>query len=99
MPIPGYLGRVLGSAEGPAVGTCFQVDDGVLVTAAHVLAGLGADLEGGHVSVEALAAGGPVATATVARLDLLHDLAVMTTAHTLPGNVVAPVESDAHAAT
>lgn len=94
MSIPGYLARVLHGSDGPPVGTCFQIDTGVLVTAAHVLTEIGADTQGSVVVFEALNAGGCVASATVRRVDLLHDLAVLTTAHPLPATVVAVQDTD-----
>lgn len=87
MPVPGYLGRILAGPDGPAAGTCFQLDDGVLVTAAHVLQSIGADTEGAVVSCDALNPGLPVGSATVARLDVVHDLAVLSTEHRLPASV------------
>lgn len=65
--VPGYLGRVL-DADGTAVGTCFQVAAGVLVTAWHVLNDLDAGDPGATVSVDALngTADGAVAGASCA---------------------------------
>ncbi|SMD27100.1 serine protease [Kibdelosporangium aridum] len=74
--VPGYLGRVL-DADGVAVGTCFQVSPGVLVTAWHVLHGLRCGEVGATVSVDALKVGGEAASAEVVQVDRLHDLAVM----------------------
>ncbi len=73
-PVPGHLGRVLDG--GVPVGTCFQVKPGVLVTAWHVLDGIGAAGQGTRVEVDPLAGGG-ASEARVARLDQAHDLAVL----------------------
>ncbi len=73
--VPGYLGRVLDGGGDP-VGTCFQVVPGVLVTAWHVLEDIGAADEDARVGVDPLA-GGEAFEATVARLDRVHDLAVL----------------------
>ena len=80
--VPGYLGRVLDENSDP-VGTCFQVAPGVLVTAWHVLAAIGAVADGAGVRVDPLA-GGEALDAVVARLDSLRDLAVLTCAADLP---------------
>ena len=80
--VPGYLGRVL-DRDGAPVGTCFQVAPGVLVTAWHVLAAIGAAADDACVRIDPLA-GGEVFDAAVARLDSLRDLAVMTCAAGLP---------------
>jgi tetratricopeptide (TPR) repeat protein len=90
--VPGYLGRVLDAVGDPA-GTCFQVTPGVLVTAAHVLADLGADHPGAVVSVDPLSGGAP-GEATVARVEALTDLAVLTTSMPLGGCVVGLVATD-----
>jgi len=74
-PVPGYLGRVL--SGGVPVGTCFQVAPGVLVTAWHVLNDIGGAALDNPVQVDPLAGGDPFG-ATVARLDPVHDLAVLT---------------------
>ena len=80
-PVPGYLGRVLN--DGAPVGTCFQVKPGVLVTAWHVLNDIGAADLDSPVQVDPLTGGDPF-EATVARLDPVHDLAVLTARTTLP---------------
>jgi tetratricopeptide (TPR) repeat protein len=72
--VPRYLGRVLDGGE-PA-GTCFQVAPGVLVTAWHVLEEAGAADEGAAVEIDPLA-GGSAFGVTVARVDPVHDLAVL----------------------
>jgi len=77
-PVPGYLGRVL--SGGVPVGTCFQVAPGVLVTAWHVLNDIGGAALDNPVQVDPLAGGDPFG-ATVARLDPVHDLAVLTAAN------------------
>jgi len=80
--VPGYLGRVLDENSDP-VGTCFQVAPGVLVTAWHVLDDIGAAADDARVRIDPLA-GGEAFDAAVARLDLLRDLAVLTSAARLP---------------
>jgi tetratricopeptide (TPR) repeat protein len=74
--VPGYLGRVLEGGGEPA-GTCFQVAAGVLVTAWHVLDAISAADADQVVGVDPLA-GGSAFTATVTRVDPVHDLAVLT---------------------
>jgi hypothetical protein len=75
--IPDYLGRVL-DPDGEAVGTCFQVASGVIVTAAHVLADAGADRAGAMASIDPPGGGGG-REAKVIRVEELFDLAVLTT--------------------
>ena len=87
-----YLGRVL-DADGDPVGTCFQVAPGVLVTAWHVLDGLGAGDESAIVTVEPLR-GGTGRQARLERADPLHDLAVLVTDEPLPGSVTGLTASD-----
>ena len=79
--VPGYLGRVL-DGDG-VVGTCFQVAPGVLVTAWHVLDDIGAAAEDAEVQIDPLA-GGDSFGAVVARVDPVHDLAVMVSGTALP---------------
>jgi tetratricopeptide (TPR) repeat protein len=79
--VAGYLGRVL-DEDGDPAGTCFQVAPGVLVTAWHVLDELGAAEEQAVVQVDPLA-GGDGFEAVVARLDHVHDLAVLQSATAL----------------
>ncbi|MDR7276553.1 tetratricopeptide repeat protein [Catenuloplanes atrovinosus] len=95
MTVPGleFLGRVAG-AEGTAVGTCFQVEAGVLVTARHVLRDAGAAELGDVVRVAPIG-GGPARDAVVARVDDVHDLAVLTTRTPLAGSCVRLIRSDA----
>jgi len=81
--VPGYLGRVLDGAGDP-VGTCFQVAPGVLVTAWHVLEDIGAASDDSPARVDPLA-GGDSFEVTVARVDPVHDLAVLTSDIRLPG--------------
>jgi len=76
--VPGYLGRVL-DGDGNPVGTCCQVAPGVLVTAWHVLEDIGAGDPDVAVLVDPLAGGDPI-SAVVARVDPMHDLAVLTCA-------------------
>ena len=73
--VRGYLGRVL-DGDGDPVGTCFQVAPGILVTAWHVLDGIGAAADDTCVLVDPLA-GGESFGAAVVRLDQAHDLAVL----------------------
>ena len=73
--VPGYLGRVLDGSGAP-VGTCFQVEPGVLVTAWHVLDDVDSAADGEPVQIDPLA-GGDSFSAAVARLDRTHDLAVL----------------------
>ncbi|WP_156094942.1 tetratricopeptide repeat protein [Nocardia lijiangensis] len=91
--VPGYLGRVLYATDDPA-GTCFQVAPGVLVTAAHVCDEVGAGYPGAAVRVDALAGGAPAFEASVARLDAVHDLAVLTSTTALAGSVAGWVATD-----
>jgi hypothetical protein len=86
MAVPGYLGCVLDRTGTPA-GTCFQVADGVLVTAAHVLADVGADTSGSVVGVRALHPAGPIRSAVLHGLDAGSDLAVLTCPDRLPASV------------
>jgi hypothetical protein len=95
--VPGYLGRVL-AGDGTPVGTCFQVAPGVLVTAWHVLVDAGAAGPGDVVGVDGLAPGGaPAAPAEVARVDELHDLAVLVREAPLPGTVSRLAATDGQA--
>ena len=80
--VPGYLGRVLDGDRAP-VGTCFQLAPGVLVTAWHVLDDIAAAAENAQVRIDPLA-GGQAFDAVVARMDPLRDLAVLTSAASLP---------------
>ncbi|MGH8910072.1 MAG: CHAT domain-containing protein, partial [Egibacteraceae bacterium] len=73
--VPGFLGRVL-TESGDPIGTCFQVEPGVLVTAWHVVDDLGAGDEDATVRVDPLQ-GGTSTVARVARVDPVHDLAVL----------------------
>jgi hypothetical protein len=73
--VPGYLGRVLDNDGGP-VGTCFQVAPGVLVTAWHVLNDIGTGNPDAAVHVDPLG-GGKSFEVMVARVDPMHDLAVL----------------------
>ena len=77
----GYLGRVL-DGDGAPVGTCFQVAPGVLVTAWHVLDEIGA-AENAQVQIDPSATGERF-DAIVSRIDRLRDLAVLTSAASLP---------------
>jgi tetratricopeptide (TPR) repeat protein len=90
--VAGYLGRVLAEGDRP-VGTCFQVATGVLVTAWHVLNDIGAAAQDASVRVDPLA-GGDAFDATVARVDPVHDLAVITTGTPLPALAGAFIQTD-----
>jgi HEAT repeat protein len=83
--VPEYLGRVLG-VDGTPAGTCFQVTPGVLVTAWHVMSRLGSGAPGDEVLVDPLG-GGTARLARVAKVDPLHDLAVLTVVEPLDGGV------------
>ncbi|MFG2045715.1 tetratricopeptide repeat protein, partial [Dactylosporangium sp. NPDC048998] len=89
--VPGYLGQVVNDA-GVAVGTCFQIQPGVLATAWHVLNDIGAGTVGADVAVAALA-GDTSVPATVHAVDEAHDLAVLTCDMPLPGSVPGLVAS------
>ncbi|MEV0030210.1 tetratricopeptide repeat protein [Nocardia sp. NPDC050793] len=84
--VPGFLGRVLYAGNAPA-GTCFQAAPGVLVTAAHVLHEVGAGYQDAVVRVDDLSGALPAFEATVARVDDLHDLAVLTSTTALAESV------------
>ena len=90
--VPGYLGRVLDGA-GVAVGTCFQVAPGVLVTACHVLEDIGAASDNSLVMVDPLA-GGHWFEVTVARADPVHDLAALISETGLAGTSGALTATD-----
>src|SRR2546423_10269111 len=83
-PVPGYLGRIL-DTTGRAVGTCFQVEPGVLVTACHVLADIGRAAVGARVAVDALG-GGDAVPAEVRATDPLRAMAVPATPNPLPAS-------------
>ncbi|MFG3020189.1 trypsin-like peptidase domain-containing protein [Streptomyces sp. NPDC048254] len=74
--MPGSLGRVL-LRDGLAVGTCFQVAPSVLLTAWHVLDGLGCGLVGREVLTDALDGTGAEGATTVIAVDAERDLAVL----------------------
>lgn len=90
--LPGYLGRVLDQAGDP-VGTCFQVVPGILVTAWHVLNDIAAAAVGMRVDVDPLAGGHSFAV-SVARLDQVHDLAVLASETRLSESAGALVATD-----
>ncbi|WP_280471550.1 trypsin-like peptidase domain-containing protein [Nocardia cyriacigeorgica] len=81
--IPGYLGRILDTAQN-AVGTCFQVAPGVLVTAWHVLDDLGNGEVGAFVAVDRLAGADDAFEARVVATDPAHDIAVLCSEGRLP---------------
>lgn len=89
--VPGFLGRILDA--GSPVGTCFQVAPGVLATAFHVLDDLDAGVVGAIVQVDPLQ-GGAACKARVARIDSLHDLAVLVRDKPLPRCVAGLAASD-----
>jgi tetratricopeptide (TPR) repeat protein len=90
--VPAYLGRILDGGGGP-VGTCFQVAPGVLVTAWHVLDEFAGAVPDARVLVDPLGGGESFQT-TVARLDQVHDLAVLTCEDRLPGTAGELVATD-----
>ncbi|MER5434617.1 trypsin-like peptidase domain-containing protein [Streptomyces sp. NPDC002588] len=90
--VPGYLGRVL-DPELAAVGTCFQASPGILVTAWHVLEGIGAHHLGAEVGIDPLAGGGAF-HGEVAALDAVHDLAVIRAPEALAASVAGWSRSD-----
>jgi len=79
---PAYLGRVL--SGGVPVGTCFQVVEGVAVTACHVLAELGLARVGAEVDIDELGADSTARPARVVRVAPEADLAVLTLDRPLP---------------
>ena len=91
--VPGYLGRVL-DGDGAPVGTCFQVAPGVLVTAFHVLAEIGAAEQDARVRVDPLA-GGEWFGAAVVRMDPPRDLAILAFEARLP-KVAGPLTPTDH---
>jgi hypothetical protein len=91
--VPAYLGRILDEDRDP-VGTCFQVTEHVLITAWHVLDGIGRAEIGCVVEVDSLSGGLPAATGTVAAVDALHDLAVLQCEQPLEGSVAGIVGTD-----
>jgi hypothetical protein len=90
---PDYLGRVL-AEDGRAIGTCFQVSPGVLVTAWHVLNDVEAGQIGSDASVDLLAGGAARQSAKVRAVDALHDLAVLTCEVPFPRSVAGLVATD-----
>ncbi|MFC0027997.1 tetratricopeptide repeat protein [Micromonospora chaiyaphumensis] len=87
-----FLGWVAADGAAP-VGTCFQVEPGVLVTAHHVLVDIGAAAVGCVVRVGPVG-GGAGWNATVQRVDEVHDLAVLRAEQPLSGSVSQVVVSD-----
>jgi AAA domain, putative AbiEii toxin, Type IV TA system/AAA domain/Trypsin-like peptidase domain len=90
--VPLYLGRVL-DRIGEPIGTCFQVAPGVLVTAWSLLGSVGVTTVDAGLWLDSLA-GGERFRASVARVDQLHDLAVLTSDATLPTSAAALVATD-----
>jgi tetratricopeptide (TPR) repeat protein len=76
--VPLYLGRIL-DASGSPVGTCFQLEPGVLITAWHVLEQIEAGTLGAAVVVDSLAGAVEPRSCAVSRVDELADLAVLET--------------------
>src|SRR5262245_31384692 len=74
--VPGYLGKVI-DWDGAAIGTCFQIQPGIIATAAHVLAELDAAREGAQVNIAQLGNSNAASAATVTAVDVQHDLAIM----------------------
>ncbi|MFJ8629592.1 SUMF1/EgtB/PvdO family nonheme iron enzyme [Streptomyces sp. NPDC093568] len=92
--VPAYLGRVL-TDDGEPAGTCFQVTPGVLATAWHVLADVGAAQVGDTVAVDGLSEGDRFpAPAEVLRIDPAHDLAVLRREPPLPASIGRLLFSD-----
>lgn len=99
--VPGYLGRVLSSDCLP-VGTCFQVGDGVIVTARHVIADALHEpgevddevLVNREVLIEELTPGSRPRSASVLRAHGGHDLAVLRTGQPFPASVPGFARSD-----
>lgn len=82
-------GRVLDSLN-RAAGTCFQVDDGYLVTAHHVLTEVSADSIGAVVRCQPMEyqkSGGPVIEAEVCAFDEARDLAILRSGSSFPASV------------
>ena len=83
-----FLGRVI-DGDGMPCGSCFQVAQGVIITAWHVLNYLDYVSVGSVVHVDPLA-GGELREAIVAELDPIHDLALLTT--TTPWSSSCPLD-------
>jgi hypothetical protein len=90
--VPAFLGRILDD-EGDPIGTCFQVQPGVLVTALHVLNDVSRDEEGASVRLDPLQ-GGAVREGRVERVDHSHDLAVVVTNKPLAESVAGLAPTD-----
>ncbi|WP_165550032.1 S1 family peptidase [Kribbella speibonae] len=93
-----FHGRIVDS-DGKAVGTCFQIDDGVLVTAHHVVRDVTAPVIGAHVYFEPLdnQFSVPRAAARVIAVDKFNDLAVLRTDHPLQASAPLMAYSDGQA--
>jgi len=91
--VSSFLGRILDSGR-QSVGTCFQVNDGTLVTAYHVLASVGADRQGASVQFESMDHTDS-GYATVERVDPEHDLAVLHAEKFLKASIPHLAPSDA----
>ncbi|WP_037499935.1 CHAT domain-containing protein, partial [Solirubrobacter soli] len=83
--VPGHLGRIL-DLDGAPAGTCFQLVTGVVATAWHVLAAVGAGEVGASVVVDPLR-GGPERVGEVVAVDPVADLAVVRLDVPLEGSV------------
>ncbi|MFJ8028711.1 trypsin-like peptidase domain-containing protein [Streptomyces sp. NPDC096311] len=92
--VPGSLGRVL-SPDGAPAGTCFQVAPGIVVTAWHVLAGLGCGYPSAQVRTDALGGGAAAEWAKVTAVDDVRDLAVLRRARPLEESVPGWAPTDA----
>jgi hypothetical protein len=79
--------------NGAAMGTCFQVASGVLVTAAHVLDHVGAGDVNARLGVDALD-GAEAFEATVAQADREHDIAVIVSTRSLPATAGTLADTD-----
>lgn len=88
-----FLGRILNSGRQP-IGTCFQISDGTLITAYHVLSSIGADHVGASVQFEPMDRA-DLASAIVERVDSEHDLAVLRTEKLLEASISHMALSDA----
>jgi hypothetical protein len=91
--LPSYLGRVLDGDR--SIGTCFQLTPGVIVTAFHVVEGLGVLNVGQKVIVAPLepTAGLPFAAA-MQLFDAAHDLAVLQTTGDFGGSIGTLLPTD-----
>ena len=87
-----FHGRVLGRDSAP-VGTCFHLGNGYLVTAFHVIDGIGSGEPGREVRID-LMDGSATVDATVDEVDQTNDLALLHTETHPAGAVVMLALSD-----